>query len=46
MVDLMDLRPFFMRLFPSARRRLAALPEKRRILQKDLRGKLKWTPLF
>jgi len=32
-----DLRPYLMRLFPSSRRRLAALPETRRQLQKDLR---------
>lgn len=32
-----DLRPYLMRLFPSSRRRLAALPATRRELQKDLR---------
>ena len=32
-----DLRPHLMRLFPSSRRRLAALPATRRQLQKDLR---------
>lgn len=36
-VDLKDLRPYLMRLFPSARRRLSALPETRRLLQADLR---------
>lgn len=35
-----DLRPFVMRLFPSTRRRLARLPEERKQLQDDLRGKL------
>lgn len=37
MVDLKDLRPYLMRLFPSSRRRLAALPAIRRELQVDLR---------
>jgi glycerol-3-phosphate O-acyltransferase / dihydroxyacetone phosphate acyltransferase len=32
-----DIRPFVMRLFPSARRRLAALPATRTALQQDLR---------
>jgi glycerol-3-phosphate O-acyltransferase / dihydroxyacetone phosphate acyltransferase len=32
-----DIRPFVMRLFPSARKRLAALPTTRTALQKDLR---------
>jgi len=36
-VDLKDIRPYLMRLFPSARRRLSALPETRRLLQSDLR---------
>jgi glycerol-3-phosphate O-acyltransferase/dihydroxyacetone phosphate acyltransferase len=37
MVGLKDLRPYVMRLFPSARRRLAALPATRKELQEDLR---------
>ena len=37
MVDVKDLRPYVMRLVPSARRRLAALPAKRKALRKDLR---------
>jgi len=37
MVGLKDLRPYVMRLFPSARRRLAALPAARKELQEDLR---------
>lgn len=37
MVDLQDLRPYMMRLFPSKRRQLAALPHKRKRLQEDLR---------
>lgn len=37
MVDIKDLRPHVMRLFPSARRRLAALPATRMKLQADLR---------
>ena len=36
-----DIRPYLMRLFPSARRRLAALPATRRELQKDLRRFIK-----
>lgn len=36
-VGFKDLRPHLMRLYPSTRRRLAALPETRRELQKDLR---------
>jgi glycerol-3-phosphate O-acyltransferase/dihydroxyacetone phosphate acyltransferase len=36
-VGFKDLRPHLMRLFPSARRRLAALPATRRKLQKELR---------
>ena len=37
LVGFKDLRPHLMRLFPSTRRRLAALPAIRRQLQKDLR---------
>lgn len=37
MVDWKDLKPFWMRLFPSTRRRLAALPGTRKRLQEDLR---------
>ena len=37
MVDLQDLRPYVMRLFPSTRRRLAALPKIRKQLKDDLR---------
>ena len=38
MVDWKDLRPYYMRLFPSSRRRLKALPATRRKLQADLRA--------
>jgi len=41
MVDVQDLRPYFMRLFPSARRRLAVLPLTRKKLQDDLRAFIK-----
>lgn len=41
MVDIKDLRPWVMKLFPSSRRRLAALPETRRKLQRDLRQFIK-----
>jgi len=37
MVGLKDLKPFYMRVLPSARRRLLALPEIRRQLQIDIR---------
>lgn len=37
MVDWKDLKPFWMRLFPSTRHRLAALPSTRKRLQEDLR---------
>eukprot|EP00934_Nitzschia_sp_Nitz4_P003636 Nitzschia sp. Nitz4//scaffold41_size133979//77595//79906//NITZ4_003355-RA/size133979-snap-gene-0.129-mRNA-1//-1//CDS//3329551494//3626//frame0 len=37
MVDIKDLRPYYMRLFPSSRRRLQALPGVRAQLQTDLR---------
>lgn len=40
-VNFKDLRPYIMRLFPSARRRLAALPAIRRQLQTDLRAFIK-----
>lgn len=47
MVDLKDLRPYVMRLFPSARRRLAKLPSTRKKLQYDLRSFIKRVgPLF
>ena len=38
MVDYNSLRPYFIRLVPSARRRLAALPQRRKDLQDDLRA--------
>lgn len=41
MVDVKDLRPYVMRLIPSARKRLAALPAIRQELQKDLRAMIK-----
>jgi glycerol-3-phosphate O-acyltransferase / dihydroxyacetone phosphate acyltransferase len=41
MVDLQDLRPYVMRIFPSKRRQLAALPYKRKQLQQDLRSFIK-----
>ena len=41
MVDAKDLRPYVMRLYPSARKRLKALPGQRRQLQKDLRAMIK-----
>jgi glycerol-3-phosphate O-acyltransferase / dihydroxyacetone phosphate acyltransferase len=41
MVDLKDLRPLIMKLFPSSRKRLAALPETRLKLQRDLRRYIK-----
>lgn len=41
MVDVQDLRPFCMRLFPSARERLSKLPAKRKKLQNDLRAFIK-----
>ena len=37
MVGLKDLQPFYMRIFPSARRRLLKLPAMRRQLQMDIR---------
>jgi glycerol-3-phosphate O-acyltransferase/dihydroxyacetone phosphate acyltransferase len=41
MVDAKDLRPYLMRLYPSTRRRLKALPAQRRELQRDLRALIK-----
>jgi glycerol-3-phosphate O-acyltransferase / dihydroxyacetone phosphate acyltransferase len=41
MVDWKDVRPYVMRLFPSSRRRLAALPATRQSLQTDLRAFIK-----
>ena len=41
MVDVKDLRPYVMRLIPSARKRLAALPATRRALRRDLRAMIK-----
>jgi glycerol-3-phosphate O-acyltransferase/dihydroxyacetone phosphate acyltransferase len=40
-VDWKDLRPFFMRLLPSTRKRLAAMPSIRKSLQEDLRAFIK-----
>lgn len=42
MVEIKDLRPYVMRLFPSTRRRMAALPEVRMKLQADLRQFVKF----
>ncbi len=41
MVDGKDLKPYFLRLLPSTRRRLRALPKKRRDLRRDLRAFIK-----
>jgi glycerol-3-phosphate O-acyltransferase/dihydroxyacetone phosphate acyltransferase len=41
MVNYKQLRPYMMRLFPSARRRLQELPATRRALQADLRAFIK-----
>ena len=41
MVDIKDLRPYYMRLFPSSRRRLKALPKIRKELQIDMRAFIK-----
>ena len=41
MVNAKDLRPWVMKLFPSSRKRLAALPETRLELQRDLRQFIK-----
>lgn len=40
-VDLKDIKPYVIRLFPSARRRMSALPETRRQLQAGLRSFVK-----
>jgi glycerol-3-phosphate O-acyltransferase/dihydroxyacetone phosphate acyltransferase len=40
-VDWQHLRAYYMRLFPSARKRLAALPFTRKKLQDDLRAFIK-----
>lgn len=37
MIDLKDLRPIIIRLFPSTRKRISVLPSQRRKLQNDLR---------
>ena len=41
MVDIKDLRPYVMRMIPSARRRLARLPATRKALKADLRAMVK-----
>lgn len=41
MVDVKDLRPYVMRLIPSARRRLAALPATRKAIRAELRAMIK-----
>lgn len=41
MVSIKDIKPFYNRLFPSARRKLRALPATRRQLQVDLRAFIK-----
>mmetsp|Transcript_19910 Transcript_19910/g.46706 ORF Transcript_19910/g.46706 Transcript_19910/m.46706 type:complete len:715 (-) Transcript_19910:699-2843(-) len=41
MVDGKELKPYLLRLLPSTRRRLRALPQKRRELQRDLRAFIK-----
>jgi len=41
MVDGKDLKPYFLRLLPSTRRRLRALPKQRRELRRDLRAFIK-----
>lgn len=41
MVDGKDLKPYFLRLLPSTRKRLRALPKKRRDLRRDLRAFIK-----
>lgn len=41
MVDVQDLRPYFVRLFPSTRKRLQELPLTRKLLQDDLRSFIK-----
>jgi glycerol-3-phosphate O-acyltransferase/dihydroxyacetone phosphate acyltransferase len=37
MVDVKDIRPYLMRMRPSTRKRLAALPETRKRLREDLK---------
>lgn len=41
MVDVKDLRPYVMKLIPSARKRLAALPATRKALRDDLRAQIR-----
>lgn len=41
MIDAKDLRPYVMKLYPSSRKRLAALPQTRKNLQRDLRKFIK-----
>ncbi|KAL7546676.1 hypothetical protein ACHAWF_010006 [Thalassiosira exigua] len=41
MVDVKDLRPYVMRMIPSARKRLAALPAIRKALRADLRSMIR-----
>eukprot|EP00581_Thalassiosira_minuscula_P019715 CAMPEP_0183728060 /NCGR_PEP_ID=MMETSP0737-20130205/27104_1 /TAXON_ID=385413 /ORGANISM="Thalassiosira miniscula, Strain CCMP1093" /LENGTH=670 /DNA_ID=CAMNT_0025959891 /DNA_START=76 /DNA_END=2088 /DNA_ORIENTATION=+ len=41
MVDVKDLKPYVMRMIPSARRRLAALPATRKALRADLRAMIR-----
>ena len=41
MVDVKDLRPYVMRMIPSARKRLAALPAIREALRRDLRAAIR-----
>jgi glycerol-3-phosphate O-acyltransferase/dihydroxyacetone phosphate acyltransferase len=41
MIDWKELRVYLMRVFPSTRRRMAALPQTQRTLQKDLREFIK-----
>lgn len=41
MVDIKDIRPYYMRLFPSSRRRLQVLPKIRKELQVDMRSFVK-----
>lgn len=46
MVDVQDLRPYLVRLFPSTRKRLAELPHMRKQLQDDLRAYIKTVGKF
>jgi len=41
MVDVKDLRPYVMKMIPSARKRLAALPATRKALRDDLRAQIR-----